>query len=511
MTPPNEHAALADTTPPKPSEIIGDVDARAQRLRIATSPEHKKTWGQYFTPPELTSFMARLPQVSSGTRLRVLDPGAGTGALGLTLARELLQHRGVQSVELYCVESEPQARQELKSSIMAAQVALGSRFTATIYEQDFLDFATPRFGIPAIPPIDIAISNPPYFKMSPRDERGGDAPNIYARFMDVSARLLRTDGQLCFIVPRSYASGPYFTRFRRRFHHSMQLEHVHVFESRTAAFKTDKVLQENVIVLYSKRAPAPTEMVTLSASDGIADLTQRRTFTCMRQDLISDNDDAVVSLPTTSAHVNLMKRFRALPNTLQSLELQISTGPVVPFRAVEFLVDEDCPEPTAPLLWLQHVRRSRVTWPIGPQFRKQEHVRLCAGGKLLVPAANYVLLRRFSAKEEDRRLTAAPLLAKHFDAEHLGIENHVNYIHRPAGGMSDDEARGLSVLLNSRILDDYFRVSSGNTQVSATEIRALPLPSRQFIETLGRMATSKSYEDEQAEQMIGEMLDATSG
>jgi adenine-specific DNA-methyltransferase len=138
-------------------------------------------------------------------------------------------------------------------------------------------------------------------------------------------------------------------------------------------------------------------------------------------------------------------------------------------------------------------------------------MRLSADAKLLVPTANYVLLRRFSAKEEARRLTAAPLLAKHVRSDHLGLENHLNYIHRPGGGMSENETRGLSVLLNSQTLDDYFRAISGNTQVSATEIRALPLPSRDFIEQLGQASIGKGYGEETGEAMIEEMLDAATG
>ena len=40
--------------------------------------------------------------------------------------------------------------------------------------------------------------------------------------------------------------------------------------------------------------------------------------------------------------------------------------------------------------------------------------------KLLVPDATYVLLRRFSAKEEKRRLVAAPLDSRLFGCGHGG-------------------------------------------------------------------------------------------
>ena len=95
-------------------------------------------------------------------------------------------------------------------------------------------------------------------------------------------------------------------------------------------------------------------------------------------------------------------------------------------------------------------------------------------------------MRRFTAKEEARRLTAAPWPAARIEVPEVGIENHLNYVHRPGGALSEDEAWGLSALYNSRLLDTWFRAVNGNTQVNATELRAMPPPSHGTIVTLGR-------------------------
>jgi adenine-specific DNA-methyltransferase len=99
-----------------------------------------------------------------------------------------------------------------------------------------------------------------------------------------------------------------------------------------------------------------------------------------------------------------------------------------------------------------------------------------------------VLLRRFSSKEEERRLVAAPLPREQLGTALVGLENHLNYIHRPNGELSVNEAWGLAVLYNSSILDLYFRAMNGSTQVSATELRTMPLPSLDVIRQIGRLA-----------------------
>lgn len=96
----------------------------------------------------------------------------------------------------------------------------------------------------------------------------------------------------------------------------------------------------------------------------------------------------------------------------------------------------------------------------------------------------------------------APLLEGQIGGEWLGLENHLNFVHRPGGSLSEDEALGLAALLSSKLLDRYFRIMSGNTQVNATDVRAMPLPPLAELERIGAAARRGASLDA-VEQMLG--------
>jgi adenine-specific DNA-methyltransferase len=85
----------------------------------------------------------------------------------------------------------------------------------------------------------------------------------------------------------------------------------------------------------------------------------------------------------------------------------------------------------------------------------------------------------------------------------------LNYIHRPGGELGEDECRGLAAILNSELLDTYFRVSSGNTQVSATELRAMPLPSLEDIKLIGRSLAGVPHDSTALEEFLKIALGAS--
>lgn len=465
-------------------DVLPAIASLAEERRALTDDAHKAQWGQFFTVPVVATFMAgMLTPPEDTTEVTVLDPGAGAGILGVSAARGLLE-AGAGAVHVVAVEADPSVLPLLERALVLAQAQLGERFRFTIHAGDFLGLQQPRIGQSPLPTVDVVVANPPYFKMSPTEEHGGNAPNAYARFMEVSASMLRPGGQLVFIVPRSFASGFYFQRFRRRFHGQLVLERAHVFASRRDAFQDDDVLQENIIVAY-RRGGTPADPVTISSSKGVGDLAEARSFVAERREVLRPHDPhGVVYLPTCAEDAATMQTVFAWRGSLRGLGLEVSTGPVVPFRSTEDLVREGGAD-TVPLLWMQHVRQGVVRWPLGT-FRKPEHMSTDAGDKILLPNRTCILLRRFSAKEEPRRLTVAVLRAGRLPGKRIGLENHLNYIYRPVGVLDDELALGLAALLSSTLIDAFFRIQSGNTQVSATELRALPLPAESILREIGR-------------------------
>jgi len=141
----------------------------------------------------------------------------------------------------------------------------------------------------------------------------------------------------------------------------------------------------------------------------------------------------------------------------------------------------DTPD-AAPLIYPGNVRDGRVQWPrpIGkPQgfLVAAEEAR-----RLLVPAGTYTVVKRFSAKEERRRIVAGV-----WDGPTaVAIENHLNYFHEAGHGLEPALARGLSAWLNTTVVDQLFRTFSGHTQVNAGDLRTLPYPNREDLAAMGR-------------------------
>ncbi|MBR6914147.1 MAG: hypothetical protein IKN34_10200, partial [Treponema sp.] len=111
--------------------------------------------------------------------------------------------------------------------------------------------------------------------------------------------------------------------------------------------------------------------------------------------------------------------------------------------------------------------------------------------KQFFPKGFYVLVKRFSTKEETKRVVASLVTPADFVKENIAFENHLNIFHVNKSGLSENIAYGLICWLNSTYIDEKFRLFSGHTQVNATDLRNLPYPKIEDLEEIGKQLKSE--------------------
>ncbi|MEZ5449799.1 MAG: Eco57I restriction-modification methylase domain-containing protein [Thiolinea sp.] len=356
-----------------------------------------------------------------------------------------------------------------------------------------------------------AILNPPYKKMNSNSAHrlalrrvGIETVNLYSAFVALAVALAAPGGQIVAIIPRSFCNGPYYRPFRDYILEHTAIRHIHLFESRNKAFKDDDVLQENIIIRLERGGLQGDVTITTSADDRFIDLnTHAHPF---ERIVFPDDSERFIHIPT-SAEKNTIELFPAICYSLDDLGIKISTGPVVDFRLKEHLCD--LPETgSVPLLYPAHFTGAGVTWPIAGMKKPNAILRNTATEKWLYPNGYYCVVRRFSSKEEKRRIVASVVEPdKLGESIMLGFENHLNLFHANKQGLPKALAHGLAAFLNTTAVDENFRRFNGHTQVNATDLRLMKYPSREALIQLGEWAIAQV---EMTQAMIDAQLETLS-
>lgn len=328
---------------------------------------------------------------------------------------------------------------------------------------------------------DLIIGNPPYKKI-PKDapeaihmkEVCYGAPNLYFLFWSMGIHNLKEDGELVYIIPRSWTSGAYFERFRKYMLSHCVITDIHIFGSRDKVFDGEAVLQETMIIKVRKNS-VNSSMIRISSSS-TSDFSDLKNLDVDYDTIVGSN--GYVYLVTNEQESKILSKLGKLPFTLISDNLRMKTGIIVDFRTREVLKNEPS-DATYPLFYSQHIKNGRVVWPIG---KENEFIDTDRMG-YLQENTNYLFVKRFTAKEEKRRLQCGIYLSSDYPKyKYISTQNKLNYIKCD----SQEEVYGLYVLLNSTIYDQYYRILNGSTQVNSTEINNMPVPSKEIIRNMGK-------------------------
>ncbi len=468
-------------------------------LRIEASrqldPGKRGALGQYMTPAPIASFMASLFAHRGNARL--LDAGAGIGSLASAFLNKAMEADGTVDIDAW--EIDATLRHYLKNTLESHKQRVQGRIKTHIHATDFIEDAVFEIQMGCGKRYTHAILNPPYskIKVDSRHRRllrmvGIETVNLYTAFAALASLLLEKDGELVAITPRSFCNGPYYRPFRELILRTCALRQLHLFESRSKAFQDDEILQESVISHWVKGA-TQTRVVISTSHDANFDDYKKTDFDAAAI-VKPDDGERFIHIPTTYEQAHTPE---LCAHALHDIGLEVCTGPVVDFRLKDYWREEPS-EDTAPLLYAHHFAEGCLRWP-KPHHKKPNALQVCSAvNKWLMPRGYYVLVKRFSAKEQRRRVVAYALDPAELNAPNIGFENHWNVFHANKQGLDGDIAKGLAIFLNSSLFDTHFRSFSGHTQVNATDLRAMKYPSPEQLRKLGRLAGQERLCDQAA-------------
>lgn len=462
--------------------------------------KERKSYGQFFTPIQTAEYMASLIRTES-EKVKILDPGAGNGLLTAAVVEHLIARGTAREISVVLYENDKNIQSLLKKNIEIISSYCSQKqvklFIKTQKENFIVDNQKYWEMQKSKGLFDIVISNPPYLKIRKEaaesvcmSEIVHGQPNMYFLFMAMAVKMLRTNGEFVFITPRSWTSGTYFKSFRSYFMDSMDIQRVHLFESRNSVFKgkeghSDDILQETMIT-YGKKSKSQSRNIIIAISQNAQDLGKVKEIQVESGNCLPEGKEHYFVLPSDEEDLKVLNYMKKMPNTVEEAGFRFKTGQVVEFRNKEYIAWEK-KESTIPLLHSCNVLEGRIVFPVQTE-KPQYFVVKDESKKNVMENQNTVFLKRATAKEEKRRLQPALHLADAFAYKQFTAENHLNYLVKVGERISLCEVYGFYTLLSSDIWERYYRMLNGSTQVNSAELNTMPIPAKDVLQKIGKTA-----------------------
>lgn len=259
-----------------------------------------------------------------------------------------------------------------------------------------------------------------------------------------------------------------------------------------------------MIVKLVKTAFAPRNIM-ITSTESNRDFKKLQKLKVPTSLVVGNDENHYVFLITTEEEKSFLERLSVFHETLPSLGLRMKTGLTVDFRERQYLLDAPAAD-AVPMFFSQHLKEGRIVFPIG------KHGEYLRKGKasLFQPNSNYLFVKRFTAKEEPRRLQCSIYLHTDFpNYTEISTQNKINFITcKEQKNLSESMVYGLYCLFNSTLYDRYYRILNGSTQVNSTEVNTMPMPGIAALEYMGqRLQALSDLTESRCNEVLEELLD----
>ena len=391
--------------------------------------------------------------------LKILDPGAGSGILSAALISKL-QNTNVKSIDLTLYENDNNILPLLHKNIEYMTKTSSIIINYSIIEKNYIldnkdDFNSTLLAHKDLCKYDFIICNPPYLKISKDAPEAKamplvcyGAPNMYFLFMSMALFELKENSQMVFIIPRSWTFGAYFKKFREYLLLEARIKHIHLFVSRNKVFEKEKVLQETIIV-HIVKTKEKLDLIEISSTESNFDFKDINSFMVPYNLAVSEDENKFVYLPINKEEVEILNKIKQ---------------------------------------YIDNLKKGLV------QKNK-----------------DYLFIKRFTSKEEKRRIQPAIYLKNICNKyDYISTDNKINFIDTIDKNeiLTKDEIYGLYIVFNSTLYDKYYRILNGSTQVNATEINYMHVPNRKQLKEIGkRIQDINDLSVKTCDEILEELLD----
>lgn len=492
--------------------------------------------GRSFTKKPTAALMASFLEIPQGTeRVRILDPGAGTGILSAA-AVEAACRAGAKEIQLVCYETEgeflPMLRNNLERIRKKCRHDYGCKLIATVKEENYVtaqrDYFTPSMLSLGMPEFDYVIANPPSLRCDKKSPEAlscaglcVDETDLAYLFAVMGMLNLAPGGRMVVLLPVLYASAHYLDRVRHYLLENGNLLRIHLFRR---AGEGAANLKKNMILVFSKKeaVQAPEEetpatetdeeTTTQTVPEAVAETATEDAGEAPAEEAAPvyegeialscsvDDGETTEELPAQPAgriirpdgsllllrsqyDFDMIRCMARMPQTLSGLGLRMRTGLTLESRYPDQL--RDAPEQGAvPLITPACMDDGFIRFPVPGRAHQYLIPRIPS---LVQRNKNMLLLKRVPAKYDRRRLVCAVYLASQ-QAHYRGIStsNKLNYIDYPDKREMDSQLlHGLYAVLSCDLYSDYCRMLSHTAQINATDLADLPLPDEQTLRSIG--------------------------
>lgn len=477
--------------------------------------ENKEKYNQYYTPITIADYMASMFN-NNLEFINILDPGCGLGILTMGVVKYLLKKGKTKKICVSMYEIDNIVIPHLQKNMEELRNICSKKKVQLIYTIKNEDFIFSSIDLLKEnnnnKEFDYVIMNPPYNKMSNDSKHkkmlkniGIDISNYYAAFVQLACKMLKNEGQIVAITPRSFCNGKYFDKFRDLFLKSMYFDKIHLFESRKDVFDNEDVLQESMIYHCIKGKAKRDAIVKIYHSYN-STLDNLISTNILLKDIIV-GDNKVIRLSKGKEEDDIIKSMMRVRCTLQDIGLNVSTGPIVDFREDSNVLHKNYTEGGQVILFPEHIKNKKINWPIIEGLKKFNYISTNQNNiNRLRTNGNYVVVRRITSKEEKRRIISALYIGEFYNFDLVGFDNKLNYFHINKQGINIDIAKGLNIYLNSTLVDSYFRTFSGNTQVNVSDLKMIRYPDIKQLKLLGTMYKNELPSQDIIDKLVKDII-----